>query len=295
MTVSITFRRERKIAGWLLSTPLLIMLAMLLIWPVYLGIKTSFTHDVLSEFATYGAGLENYQNLIKQPNFWLSLRFTMIYAIIATIAEVILGFALALLFDRVFPGKRVLFSLMLVPIMIAPSLMAVMYRLILNENIGVIPGVLQRLGIEFSIFEQHNVFGSLIALDVLEFTAFTFLLSYSALQNMPSEIYEAAAIDGANARQVITRVILPMLRPAIAIIFLLRILDSFRTFDSVFILTGGGPGTSTQTVGIYIYKTAFIFGDFGLAASASVVLVLLLAPFMPSIIKQFNLNQGGGK
>jgi len=295
MTVSITFRRERKIAGWLLSTPLLIMLAMLLIWPVYLGIKTSFTHDVLSEFATYGAGLENYKNLIKQPNFWLSLRFTMIYAIIATIAEVILGFALALLFDRVFPGKRVLFSLMLVPIMIAPSLMAVMYRLILNENIGIIPGVLQRLGIQFSIFEQQNVFGSLIALDVLEFTAFTFLLSYSALQNMPAEIYEAAAIDGANARQVLARVTLPMLRPALAIIFLLRILDSIRTFDSVFILTGGGPGTSTQTVGIYIYKTAFIFGDFGLAASASVVLVLLLAPFMPSIIKQFNLNQGGGK
>jgi len=293
--VSVTFNREQRIAGWLLSAPLLIMLAMLLIWPVYLGIKTSFTHDVLSEFATYGAGLENYKNLIKQPNFWLSLRFTMIYAIIATILEVILGFALALLFDRVFPGKRVLFSLMLVPIMIAPSLMAVMYRLILNENIGIIPGVLQRLGIQFSIFEQQNVFGSLIALDVLEFTAFTFLLSYSALQNMPAEIYEAAAIDGANARQVLARVTLPMLRPALAIIFLLRILDSIRTFDSVFILTGGGPGTSTQTVGIYIYKTAFIFGDFGLAASASVVLVLLLAPFMPSIIKQFNLNQGGGK
>ncbi len=293
--MSVTFNRERKIAGWLLSMPLLIMLAMLLIWPVYLGIKTSFTHDVLSEFTTYGAGLENYKNLINQPNFWLSLRFTMIYAIIATILEVILGFALALLFDRVFPGKRVLFSLMLVPIMIAPSLMAVMYRLILNENIGIIPGFLQRIGIEFSIFEQQKVFGSLIALDVLEFTAFTFLLSYSALQNMPAEIYEAAAIDGANARQVLTRVILPMLRPALAIIFLLRILDSIRTFDSIFILTGGGPGTSTQTVGIYIYKTAFIFGDFGLAASASVVLVLLLAPFMPSIIKQFNLNQGGGK
>jgi multiple sugar transport system permease protein len=293
--VSVTFRRERKIAGWLLSAPLLIMLAALLVWPLYLGVKTSFTHDVLSEFATYGAGLENYKNLIKEPNFWLSLRFTMIYAIIATILEVILGFALALLFDRVFPGKRALFSLMLVPIMIAPSLMAVMYRLILNENIGVIPGVLQSLGIEFSIFEQQNVFGSLIALDVLEFTAFTFLLSYSALQNMPAEIYEAAAIDGASARQVLTRITLPMLRPAIAIIFLLRILDSIRTFDSVFILTGGGPGTSTQTVGIYIYKTAFIFGDFGLAASAAVVLVLLLAPFMPSIIKQFNLNQGASK
>ena len=289
-----TFSRERRIAGWLLSTPLLLMLAALLIWPVYLGLKTSMTHDVLSEFATYGAGFENYKNLLKQPNFWLSLRFTMIYAIVATVAEVILGFALALLFDRVFPGKRVLFSLMLVPIMIAPSLMAVMFRLILNENIGIIPGFLQRIGIHFSIFEQHNIFGSLIILDVLEFTAFTFLLSYSALQNMPAEIYEAAAIDGASAKQVLTKVTLPILRPAIAIIFLLRILDSVRTFDSVFILTGGGPGTTTQTVGIYIYKTAFIYGDFGLAASAAVVLVLLLAPFMPSIIKQFNLNQGGG-
>ncbi|CAB4537212.1 unannotated protein [freshwater metagenome] len=293
--MSVTFNKERKVAGWLLSAPLLLMLAALLIWPVYLGVKTSFTHDVLSEFATYGAGFENYKNLIHQPNFWLSLRFTLLYAFIATVAEVILGFALALLFDRVFPGKRVLFSLMLVPIMIAPSLMAVMYRLILNENIGIIPGFLQRIGINFSIFDQHNVFASLIVLDLLEFTAFTFLLSYSALQNMPSEIYEAAAIDGANARQVLTRVVLPMLKPAIAIIFLLRILDSIRTFDSVFILTGGGPGTTTQTVGIYIYKTAFIYGDFGLAASAAVVLVLLLAPFMPSIIKQFNLNQGGGK
>jgi multiple sugar transport system permease protein len=86
------------------------------------------------------------------------------------------------------------------------------------------------------------------------------------------------------------RVTLPILKPALAIVFLLRILDSIRTFDSIYILTGGGPGTSTQTVGIYIYKTAFIFGDFGLAASAAIVLVLILTPFMPFIIKQFNLG-----
>ena len=110
---------------------------------------------------------------------------------------------------------------------------------------------------------------------------------------MQEEVYEAAAIDGANKKQVLLQVTLPILRPAIAIIFLLRILDSIRTFDSVFILTGGGPGTTTQTVGIYIFKTAFIYGDFGLAASAAIVLVLILAPFMPFIIKQFNLNQNG--
>jgi len=293
--VSTTFNRERKVAGWVLSAPLLILLAGLLVWPVYLGIQTSMTHDVLSEFETYPVGLENFRSILTEPNFWGSIRFTLIFALTATIIELILGFSLALLFDRVFPGKRVLFSLMLVPIMIAPSLMAVMFRLILNENIGVIPGVLEKIGLSYSIFDQNNVFTSLIILDVIEFTAFTFLLSYSALQNMPQEIYEAAAIDGASSRQTLWRVTLPMLKPALAIVFLLRILDSIRTFDSIYILTGGGPGTTTQTVGIYIYKTAFIYGDFGLAASAAIVLVLLLAPFMPSIIKQFNLGAGDSR
>ena len=293
--MSTTFNRERKVAGWILSAPLLILLAGLLVWPVYLGIQTSMTHDVLSEFETYPVGLENFRNILTEPNFWSSIRFTLIFALTATIIELILGFSLALLFDRVFPGKRVLFSLMLVPIMIAPSLMAVMFRLILNENIGVIPGVLEKIGLSYSIFDQNNVFTSLIILDVIEFTAFTFLLSYSALQNMPKEIYEAASIDGASSRQTLWRVTLPMLKPALAIVFLLRILDSIRTFDSIYILTGGGPGTTTQTVGIYIYKTAFIYGDFGLAASAAIVLVLLLAPFMPSIIKQFNLGAGDSR
>ena len=285
-----TFGRERKIAGWLLSAPLLILLAGLLVWPMYLGFQTSMTHDILSDFETYPVGLENYRNLLMEPNFWSAIRFTLIFAFTASIVELILGFALALMFDRVFPGKKILFSLMLIPIMIAPSLMAVMFRLILNENIGVIPGFLKIIGSSYSIFDQNNIFLSLIVLDVIQFTAFTFLLTYSALQNMPSEIYEAAAIDGANKRQTLFRITMPILKPALAIVFLLRILDSIRTFDSIYILTVGGPGTSTQTVGIYIYKTAFIFGDFGLAASAAIVLVLILAPFMPFIIKQFNLG-----
>ena len=293
--MSTTFNRERKVAGWILSAPLLILLAGLLIWPIYLGFQTSITHDVLSEFETYPVGFENYRSILSEPNFWSSIRFTLIFALTATIIELILGFTLALLFDRYFPGKRILFSLMLVPIMIAPSLMAVMFRLILNENIGIIPGLLNKIGLSYSIFDQNNVFTSLIVLDVIEFTAFTFLLSYSALQNMPQEIYEAAAIDGASKSQTLWRVTLPILKPALAIVFLLRILDSIRTFDSIYILTGGGPGTTTQTVGIYIYKTAFIYGDFGLAASAAIVLVLLLAPFMPSIIKQFNLGAGDSK
>jgi len=238
-------------AAFVLASPFLLFLSVLVVWPTYLGIKTALSRDLLSEFEITPAGLDNFRAILAQT---------------------------------------FLFSVTLVPIMIAPSLMAVMYRLILNENIGIVPGALRNIGLEFSIFDQRYVFWTLVSLDVLQYTSFAFLLIYAALQNMPNEIYESAAIDGASPRQIIARITIPILRPAIAIIALLRLIDSFRTFDTIYIMTGGGPGISTQTIGIHIYKTAFITGDFGLASAASVLLVMLLAPFMPFIIKQFRLD-----
>lgn len=283
-------QRRDRVSAFVLAAPLLIFLSTLVVWPIYLGIKTSLSRDLLSEFEITPAGLDNFKSIIAAPDFWSALRFTILFAIVVTVVEGLLGFTLALVFDRKFPGKRTLFSMVLIPIMIAPSLMAVMYRLILNENIGVIPGFLQRFGLDISIFDQRYVFFTLVALDAIQYTSFAFLLVYAALQNIPQEIYESAAIDGARYRQVIWRITLPILKPALAIIAMLRLIDSFRTFDTIYILTGGGPGISTQTIGIYIYKTAFITGDFGLASAASVVLVLLLAPLMPKIIKQFRLD-----
>lgn len=283
-------QRKDRVSAFILAAPLLVFLSVLVVWPIYLGVRTSLSRDLLSEFEITPAGLENYRTIISSPDFWTAIRFTILFAIVVTVFEAILGFILALVFDRSFPGKRTLFSLILIPIMIAPSLMAVMYRLILNENIGVIPGFLQYFGWDISIFDQRYIFFTLVALDAIQYTSFAFLLVYAALQNIPQEIYESAAIDGARYRQVVLRITLPILKPALAIIAMLRLIDSFRTFDTIYILTGGGPGISTQTIGIYIYKTAFITGDFGLASAASVTLVLLLAPLMPKIIKQFRLD-----
>jgi multiple sugar transport system permease protein len=283
-------QRKDKVSAFVLASPLLLFLSALVVWPIYLGIKTSLSRDLLSEFEITPAGLDNFKAILSTPDFWSALRFTFLFAVVATLLEGLLGFLLALVFDRKFPGKRTLFSMVLVPIMIAPSLMAVMYRLILNENIGIIPGFLQKFGWDISIFDQKYVFFTLVCLDAIQYTSFAFLLVYAALQNIPQEIYESAAIDGARYRQVIARITIPILRPALAIIAMLRLIDSFRTFDTIYILTGGGPGTSTQTIGIYIYKTAFITGDFGMASAASVTLVLLLAPLMPWIIKQFRLD-----
>jgi len=283
-------RGKSRAAAFLLDSSFLLFLSILVIWPTYLGVKTALSRDLLSEFEITPAGLENFKMVLEQPQFWEALRFTIIFAVAVTIFECLLGFALALVFDRKFPGKTFLFSVTLVPIMIAPSLMAVMYRLILNENIGIVPGFLQKFGIEISIFDQRYIFWTLVTLDALQYTSFAFLLIYAALQNMPSEVYESAAIDGASGRQIIAKITIPILKPAIAIIAMLRLIDSFRTFDTIYIMTGGGPGTSTQTIGIHIYKTAFITGDFGMASAMSVLLVMLLAPFMPFIIRQFRLD-----
>lgn len=283
--------RDSRIAAWVLTTPLLLFFALMLGYPLLVGLQTAVSDNKLSEPIVSFSGLDNFLNISTDPDFWGSVGFTLQFAVIATFLQLVLGFLLALVFDRKIAGKAALFSAVLVPIMIAPSLMAVMYRLLLNQNIGAIPAVFSLFGVEVSLFDPATVFALLILLDCIQFIPFTFLLFYASLQNIPDELYEAASIDGAPYAATIWRIVVPILRPAIVVVVLLRILESIRNFDVIYILTGGGPGTTTQTVGIFIYKTAFQQGDFGAAAAASVILVLLLAPFTPWIIKRLSTSE----
>lgn len=279
-------RGGKGAARWILSAPLLILIAVLVIWPMYAGIKTAFSHDVLSEFEITPAGVSNFVTVLKDPQFWSSAWFTTRYAVMACLLEMVMGFGLALLFDRKFPGKRLLFSAVLVPIMIAPSLMGVMYRLLLNENVGLVPGLLSLVNIKVSLFGNSSIVPLLVLLDVVQYLPFTFLLFYSSLQSFPQDLNEAASIDGAGYWRTVVSVVAPVLAPAFIVTGLLRLLDALRTFDVVYILTGGGPGTETTTLGIYIYKKAFVEGDFGVAAASALVLVLLLTPLIPAAVRR---------
>lgn len=283
--------RESRTAAWVLTAPLLIFFALMLIYPMYVGVRTAFSRNLLSDPVKSFNGIDNFVALATNETFWGSIGFTLRFALVATVLQLVLGFLLALAFDRKIPGKALLFSAVLVPIMIAPSLMAVMYRLLLNENIGALPAVMSVFGVQVSLFAPNSLFWLLILLDCIQFIPFTFLLLYASLQNIPDELYEAASIDGARYAGVIWSIVLPILKPAIVVVVLLRVLESIRNFDVIYILTGGGPGTLTQTVGIFIYKTAFQQGNFGGAAAASVILVLLLAPFTPWIIKKLSTSE----
>jgi arabinogalactan oligomer/maltooligosaccharide transport system permease protein len=212
---------------------------------------------------------------------------------------IILGISLALLVNKKeVKGKKFFRSIYLLPWAV-PAFLTILIFQIFFSKIGAANTIIIPFftGNEYAVstavgFLQDPFLAKITIILIQAWLGFpfVFILTTGVLQGIPDDLYEAASIDGASSFQTLLRITLPMLRPALAIIFLLRFLDSIRTFDSIYILTGGGPGTTTQTVGIYIYKTAFIFGDFGLAASAAIVLVMLLAPFMPSIIRQFNLG-----
>jgi multiple sugar transport system permease protein len=279
-------------AKWVLGAPLILFTAIFVIVPVFQGIQTSFYDLTLQNPVAGFSGLRNYRDLFAGPGFLNAARFTVGFALAVTAIETVLGFGLALLVNRAFPGKKAFFTMLLLPIMIAPALLGVMFRLLLNGDIGLIPALMGKVGLQVSLFAPSSVVPLLVVLDVLQWTPFTFLIFYAGLQSFPTDVLEAAQIDGAGRLRILRSVVLPIMRPIIFAAVFLRLIDAIRTFDVIYVLTAGGPGTKTTTLSIFIYKTAFESGGFGLAAAASTVIMVVLLPLVPLLVKRIARQQG---
>lgn len=278
--------RNKNTAAFVLSAPLIVFAALFVAYPLVSGTLTAFTSKSLLDPTEAFNGIDNFVSIFTKPSFANAAGFTASFAAIVVSLEMILGFGLALLFDRKFPGKKLFFTLTLLPIMIAPALLGIMFRLLLNEDIGAVPALLQSVGLSVSLFSPSSVVPLLVVLDVLQWTPFTFLIIYAGLQSFPRELLEASSVDGAHFFRQLWHIVLPVLKPVLFAAFFLRAIDAIRTFDVIYVLTAGGPGTSTTTLSIYIYKVAFEQGDFGKAAAASLVVLLCLLPFVPFIVKR---------
>ena len=276
-----------KGARWILSAPLLVFLAVLVVYPIVTGVQTALLDRTLLNPEPQFVGIDNFARVLGDDGFWNALRFTAIYTIVVTALELVLGFVLALVFDRAFPGKKWLLSVIILPVMIAPALMGIMFRLILNQDIGLVPAIFRSMGESVSLFSSDSIIPVLVILDLLQWTPFTFLLFYSALQSVPEELYEAAALDRARYLRVISSIVIPLLLPTIFIAGFLRAIDAFRTFDTIYVLTGGGPGNSTTTLSIYIYKI-LSGGDFGTASAAAAIVAIVMLPLVPIVVRRLN-------
>ena len=259
---------------------------MFVAYPLISGIITAFQSNTLLNPEHEFNGVENFLEIFESDGFLKSAQFTLGYAAIVVALEMVLGFGLALLVNRQFPAKKVFFTMILLPIMVAPALIGIMFRLLLNGDIGAVPALLDSLGMSVSLFAPDSIVPLLVVLDVLQWTPFTFLIIYAGLQSFPKEMLEASAVDGAGFFRSLWNIIIPVLKPILFAAFFLRAIDAIRTFDVIYVLTAGGPGTSTTTMSIFIYKAAFVEGDFGKAAAASVIVLVCLLPFVPFIVKR---------
>lgn len=267
--------RDRALP-YLMIAPTVMVLLALSIYPLLYSIKVGFQTGS-GEAAHWS--LANFTRLASDGFFLSALGHTLIYAIVALTFEFLLGLGLAVLLDRSLRGRSLFRAVLLIPMMIPPVVVGVVWRLMLNADFGAINGTLKSVGMNTEALtwtaSPKLALASVIAVDIWQWTPFMFLVLLAGLQAIPQEPYEAAMIDGASPWQTFRHVTLPLLRPAMLVALLLRTMDLLRVFDQIFILTEGGPGFATETVSLYIYRAAFRFFDFGYAAAMSFVLLLL--------------------
>jgi len=268
-------RRETSLP-YLLIAPSVAVLLGLSIYPLFYAVRISLQTGS-GDAARWS--LANFARLAGDKFFLEALAHTLIYAVVALTFEFLFGLGLAVLLDRPLRGRSLFRTALLIPMMLPPVVVGVVWRLMLNPDFGAVNGTLKSIGINTESLtwtaSPALALASVIAVDIWQWTPFMFLVLLAGLQAIPQEPYEAAIVDGSSAWQIFRHVTLPLLKPAILIALLLRTMDLLRVFDQIFILTEGGPGFSTETVSLYIYRTAFRFFDFGYAAAMSFVLLLL--------------------
>ncbi|MEP6640621.1 MAG: sugar ABC transporter permease [Gaiellales bacterium] len=286
-------RRVR--AGWrgrffaspyLLLLPAAIALAGVSLYPLFYGVRASFTHYLYGR--DFGLnGLTNYRNVWHDQFFRQAMETTARYVVVTVAIETVLGLALALLVSREIRFGGPIRVGLILPMTIAPVVVGVMWRLLYDSGVGVTDPLFQLFGFSPPDVLAHDgtAFASVVLVDVWEWTPLIFLILLAGLQSLPQEPLEAARVDGAGRVRLFLDHTLPMLRPVLFVAITLRMIDAIGTFDQIYVLTKGGPGTATRLISIYAYNTAFLFTQYGQAAAMLIALLALVMLLMVAAVR----------
>jgi len=266
-----------SVLPYLLLAPTLVLVLAVLVYPMVDGLRTS------TGFYRFGrrlrdVGWGNYTQALGDPAFLESIVTTMEFVALAVAIETVLGLALALLCSRELRFIRAIRGTLILPMIVTPVVVGIVFRLIYASDVGLAATLAKSVGLSPPeiLGEPHAAFGGLVLLDVWEWTPLMFLILLAGLQSLPVEPFEAARVDGAGAWRSFVDHTLPMLRPTIVVAVALRSIDALTTFDQVYVLTRGGPGTATQLISIYGYQTFFQFQQFGYAAALLTMVALVV-------------------
>jgi len=271
--------RTDRALPYLLLLPAALALGLVSIYPIYAGVHASLTTYLYGR-PVAGAGAQNYVDVFHDTTFWQAMGVTAKFVGIAVAAETVLGLGLAMLVIRDMRGIRFIRMSILAPMTVAPVVVGVIWRLMYASQTGFVNPLFTALGLSSPdvLDHQSSAFYGLVAVDVWEWTPLLFLICLAGLQSMPQEPLEAAAVDGAGPVRLFFHHTLPLLLPVLSVGVTLRLIDAIGTFDQIFVLTGGGPGTATQLISIYAYNTAFNFTDYG--HGAAMLMALLAFAFL---------------
>lgn len=255
-----------------------IIMAIALLYPLGYMVYGSFRDwdpsQNISE--TEFIAFKNYITLFYDPAFRESLSVTLTFAFTVVVAELFIGVGLALLLDRNIRGMSVLRTLFILPMMIAPVVVGLMWRYMYHPTIGTFNRTLKSMGLEGVDWLGKNALLSVIIADIWQWTPFIFILALAALQSLPRSALEASRIDGATNWQQIWHIKLPLMMPVLIVTALLRLIDAFKVLEVILVMTEGGPGLSTEIIALRISRTATEFRELGTAAAMSNYLLILL-------------------
>ena len=272
---------ERRLA-WLMTAPSIILIALVALYPIIYAVwlslhEYSLVQAGLSRWAS-PAGLGNYIDAFKDSEFWSAVRVTIIFTIVSVFFETVIGLGMAMAMHAAFRGQGVLRTVVLVPWAVLTVVTAIMWRTIVDPNLGFVNQILGTKTVWLG--EEPQALIVMIVADVWKTAPFMALLLLAGLQVIPSEIYEAAKVDGATAWQRFQRITLPLLTPALLVALIFRTLDALRIFDLPFVLTPGAHGTNTRSLEAYQTFTANNILGKGAALAVVTFLIVMAVSFL---------------
>jgi trehalose/maltose transport system permease protein len=274
--------RSRVRAAWLFMAPMLVVLALVAGWPLARTVWFALTDANLADLgAAEFVGLGNFRYLLQDPDWWRAARNTALFAGVSVALETVLGLAIALALNARFRARGVLRAAVLIPWAIPTVVSAKMWGWMFNDVFGVINHVLLGLGVIAApvawIASPDTALAAIIAVDVWKATPFMALLLLAGLQMLPQECYESARVDGVHPLKVFFRVTLPLLKPALAVAVIFRMLDALRVFDLIYVMSGNNRDTMSMSV--YARQQLVDFQDVGYGSAAATLLFALVALF----------------
>jgi multiple sugar transport system permease protein len=273
---------------YIFPLPAVIFVIILMVFPVCYTFFLSFTDWSLTSGRPLSfVGLESYFEVLKEPRFYAALGRTLYFTFGAIIFEGLLGITIALLLNREFMGKGVIKTVLLLPLVATPVAVGIVWNLFYDPNIGILNWVLSVLNLPPNGFvsDSKTVMPSLILVDVWQWTPMITLMVMAGLAGLSSEPFESAIVDGANSRQILFKITLPMLMPTILTAIILRSIDALKTYDIIYAMTGGGPGYASENLNILAFKYSFEYFRMGQSAVMLVFLFILVSTFSLGVMK----------